>query len=71
MPMKIHTGESFKAFQCEDCGKGFSRASSLMSHKTVHTGEQPYHCDECGKSFRHYNTFAMHRAIHSEVRDYV
>ncbi|KAJ3541808.1 hypothetical protein NM688_g6038 [Phlebia brevispora] len=50
---------------CATCGKGFSRASSLMTHYNSHTGEKPFVCPfpGCGSRFsvksnmlRHYRT---------------
>ena len=36
---------------CDICGKAFTRASDIVRHKRVHTGEQPYRRDDCGKTF--------------------
>ena len=33
------------------CGKCFSEAEHLRTHKRVHIGEKPYECKDCCKCF--------------------
>ncbi|KAK7053572.1 hypothetical protein R3P38DRAFT_2601282, partial [Favolaschia claudopus] len=42
-----------KKYVCKQCGKRFSRPSSLKIHVNTHTGAQPYICPHpsCGRSF--------------------
>lgn len=37
---------------CAVTGKAFSRSSSRIHHRRLHTGERLYECSKCGKSFK-------------------
>lgn len=45
-----HTGRNSL---CSICGKAFTRAAWLKTHKVIHTREKPYECDQCPKAFLH------------------
>uniref|UniRef100_A0A8C8G6V3 C2H2-type domain-containing protein n=1 Tax=Oncorhynchus tshawytscha TaxID=74940 RepID=A0A8C8G6V3_ONCTS len=40
----------------------------LVSLKTTHTGEKPYHCSHCGNSFRWLVSLKMHERIHTQEK---
>ncbi|XP_066508694.1 uncharacterized protein [Hoplias malabaricus] len=66
---RVATNQSgSKPFRCEECGKGFTQRTRLITHKRIHTGEKPYHCQLCGKMFSRQDNCLRHVRLHSGQR---
>lgn len=54
-----------RIFNCENCGKVFTRKHNLKSHLLIHTDIKPYNCKDCSKSFRRINDLKRHELLHT------
>ncbi|ELV09988.1 hypothetical protein TREES_T100020096 [Tupaia chinensis] len=53
---------------CAACGKAFGWRSTLLKHRSSHSGEKPHHCPVCGKAFGHGSLLAQHLRTHGGPR---
>jgi len=59
-------------YLCSDCGKYFTKKSSLKHHKRSHLGkiEKRYVCNVCGTRLSTKSTLELHLRVHSGERPY-
>ncbi|KAG7210418.1 hypothetical protein KM043_011950 [Ampulex compressa] len=62
--------ESQKPYQCQHCGRRFTRPHEKVKHERIHTGEKPHACEVCGKTFRVSYCLTLHMRTHTGVRPY-
>ncbi|KAL1450928.1 hypothetical protein WDU94_003239, partial [Cyamophila willieti] len=56
------------AHKCSMCPKSFKKASDLVRHKRIHTGEKPYACTSCDRRFAVQSALRVHSLTHAEDR---
>ncbi|KAJ8587166.1 hypothetical protein M405DRAFT_934910 [Rhizopogon salebrosus TDB-379] len=63
------SGPSPLKYECDYCGKGFNRPSSLKIHLNSHTGEKPFTCtfEGCGRSFSVLSNMRRHARVHADA----
>ncbi|XP_058806231.1 zinc finger protein 90 [Phymastichus coffea] len=59
-----------KPYQCQHCGRRFTRPHEKVKHERIHTGEKPHVCEVCGKTFRVSYCLTLHMRTHTGVRPY-
>ena len=64
----VHTDAKYKAFQCQECGKGFSAKDTFNNHLNIHKGIKPFKCDFCETKFQNASNKIAHvKKIHPQM----
>ncbi|XP_020294588.1 zinc finger protein 813-like isoform X2 [Pseudomyrmex gracilis] len=66
----VEMTDSQKPYQCQHCGRRFTRPHEKVKHERIHTGEKPHACEVCGKTFRVSYCLTLHMRTHTGVRPY-
>ncbi|KAL6254897.1 hypothetical protein P5V15_014238 [Pogonomyrmex californicus] len=64
------SSDNQKPYQCQHCGRRFTRPHEKVKHERIHTGEKPHACEVCGKTFRVSYCLTLHMRTHTGVRPY-
>ncbi|XP_073403799.1 uncharacterized protein [Dendrobates tinctorius] len=59
-----------KLHACLECGKCFTKKSTIVTHERSHTGEKPFSCLDCGKCFIDKSKLVQHHRIHTGEKPY-
>jgi hypothetical protein len=57
-------------FQCNICGKRFTRKENLRGHLRSHNSEKVLDCSRCNKTFSHASELSRHQNSHSGQKKY-
>lgn len=55
-----------RPFVCSVCGVGFSREKALISHASLHGGDNAFECDTCNEVFWTAQSLQEHQKIHAD-----
>ena len=59
------------AYDCEFCGKSFSRENQLLGHKKIHKPKESFECQTCAKAFKNWNNLYRHELVHNGEKPFV
>lgn len=54
-----------KPHKCDECPRGFKKATHLEYHKQLHSNQGLFECNDCDKKFTHENSLKKHKRLHN------
>lgn len=69
MELKLSFGifPGIKPFQCDRCGKKFTRAYSLKMHRLKHEGKRCFRCQICSATFTSFGEYKHHMRVSRHI----
>ena len=65
-----NVSKSDKPFECQVCGKSFTRREHLKVHVITHTDEKPFECKVCGRMFSRKDYLRGHLKTHEGAKPF-
>ena len=60
-----------RKYNCETCGKSFSKSKGLAGHRLTHSGDCHHRCIICDKGFYSHSNLIAHLRIHTGIYLYI
>ena len=68
----LDTHSDVRKFECDECGKQFTRKEHLTSHQiSRHSDQRPFQCEICGRDFARSASLRIHLVTHSKEKSAV
>lgn len=66
-PLAFPYSPGIKPFQCDRCGKKFTRAYSLKMHRLKHEGKRCFRCQICSATFTSFGEYKHHMRVSRHI----
>lgn len=65
--LPFSSSPGIKPFQCDRCGKKFTRAYSLKMHRLKHEGKRCFRCQICSATFTSFGEYKHHMRVSRHI----